>query len=190
MRLAHAALARVLPAILALLQGCASLLPPATTTETEIPEVWRGRFALTVAATPQAAEQRSTGRFVLTAAKAYTELELVSPLGNTLASARSDSSGALLKTADGKTFSAASPEALTEQVFGWRVPVDRLPAWLRGEVEQVQERAADGNGTTRTAEGIDHGWSVRFEQWGARQPQRLTASFPQRAVLRLVVDDF
>jgi outer membrane lipoprotein LolB len=176
--------------LLSCLNGCATLLPPAATGEAGAkPEVWRGRFALSVAATAAAPEQNSTGRFILTAARDSTELELVSPFGATLASARSDRNGAVLTTADGKTFNARSPEELTEQVIGWRVPVDRLPAWLRGELETVLERAPGDAGTPRPVRGTDRGWTVRFDQWGTRQPLRLTASFPERAVLRLIIDD-
>ena len=173
----------------AALAGCASLGGrPAAQGPID---VWRGRFALTVEPSPQAPDgQRSTGRFVLTHASSFTELELVSPLGNTLAAARSDAQGATLKTADGKTWKAANPDELTEQLFGWRIPITRLPPWLRGQVETVTETGEPlPGGRRRPLAGTEQGWQVRYDLWADAAPQRLTAIYPGRVNLRLIVDE-
>jgi outer membrane lipoprotein LolB len=169
--------------------GCASL-PPPTRAPDEAGRSWSGRFALTVSPSERAPDgDRSSGRFALTRLRDGTELSLISPLGTTLAQARADALGAELKTADGRVFRAADVDALTEQVFGWTVPIARLEAWLDGEIATVQERAPDATGRSRPVAGLDQGWTVRFEQWGERAPQRLTLTYPKRVTLRLIVDD-
>ncbi len=176
-------------ACVAVLTGCASLSgPPAT----EGPvDVWRGRFALMVEPSPQAPDgQRSTGRFVLTHTPSFTELELVSPLGNTLAAARSDAQGATLKTADGKRWNAASTDELTEQLFGWRIPITRLAPWLHGRLETVTETGEPlSDGRLRPLAGTEQGWQLRYEAWADDAPQRLTVVYPGRVNLRLIVDE-
>lgn len=193
------------------LAGCASLLSPPPR-EDRPPEVWSGRFALTVEPNDAAPEGRhDTGNFELTAGRHFTELQLMSPLGNTIASARSDANGAVLKTSDGRSYQAASVEDLTRQVFGWSLPVDRLPDWLRGRIARVTQSAPVADLPTAgplPLEGTDQGWQVRLSQWQAVtpsasgadpasaggstatasiQPQRLLISYPQRVQLRLVV---
>ncbi len=154
------------------LAGCATL-PDARPPSGAEPQVWSGRFALTVELNDRAPQgQRSSGNFELTHADSFTELALRSPLGNTLAAARSDARGATLTTADGRIERAASTDELTERLFGWPIPVQRLPAWLSGRVA-----------------GNEAGWQVRIDAGGQAGPSRLTIVYPQRVTLRLIVDD-
>ncbi len=188
-RTAYAALAAAGALVLA---GCATpAMPPAPAPDSGAPNHWTGRFAATVTEAGDAArEERSTGRFALRALGTRTELELSTPLGQTIAELRLDAAGATLRAADGQTWQAPSAEALTEQVFGWRVPVADLPAWLAGRVAEPTER--DG---ARVVAGRDGGWSVRFDATGPGSPQRLSLDWPagagpmqRRLSLRLVVD--
>ncbi len=187
-------------AALVLHAGCATLPTPALPGTPGVSS-WDGRFAVTLTPADGSAVQRSGGRFSLTTSSRASELELVSPLGATLAMARVDASGATLATADGKRWSAENAEALTEQALGWRVPVQRLPGWLRGEVARpLQTEPAPGGGS-RLVHGVDGDWDVRIEQWGEQRPERMTVRWPAgdapaegspgvRAIeLRLAIDD-
>lgn len=177
------------------LSGCAtppSAPPPATADGP--PNLWTGRFAATVSEADPAGsgtrEERSSGRFSLRVEGARTQIELSSPLGQTMAQVRLDGGQATLLAADGKSWHAPSAEALTEQVFGWRVPLGNLPDWLEGRIAEPTER--DG---TRVVAGREHGWSVRIDAHDAGRPRRLALDWPagataadRRLSLRLVID--
>jgi outer membrane lipoprotein LolB len=174
------------------LAGCATpSTPPGPAAGEGPPNLWTGRFAATVTeAGDGAREERSSGRFSLRVEGPSTEIELSSPLGQTIAQVRLDDGRATLRAADGKSWQAPSAEALTEQVFGWRVPLANLPDWLEGRIAEPTER--DGS---RVVAGLDHGWSVRIDASEAGRPRRLALDWPagagageRRLSLRLVVD--
>ncbi|MDT3679422.1 MAG: outer membrane lipoprotein LolB [Burkholderiaceae bacterium] len=185
----------------ALAAGCAAaLLVVGCATPVSAPEVappggapnfWSGRFAVTYTEGGyQPREERSSGRFSLRADGDRRELELSSPLGQTLAQVTLDAGEAVLVASDGRQYAAASAETLTEQVFGWRVPIGDLPRWLAGRVERPTQRE-DG----RVVAGVDRGWSVRFEAFDGERPRRLSLDWPvdggdgaRRLELKLVVD--
>ncbi|MFP5406322.1 MAG: lipoprotein insertase outer membrane protein LolB [Gammaproteobacteria bacterium] len=181
--------------------GCASVHAPQGAAEPASggglamqPEAtrWSGRFAVTMTEPGvERHEERASGRFTLETRGKVTLLELATPLGQTMASASLDDGLASLVTSEGRRYEAASAEELTEQVFGWRVPVGDLPRWLRGHLERPDE-SADGHPIS----GQGHGWSVRLEDWRRRGPARLTLEWPgrpqpeaRRVNLKLIVDD-
>lgn len=184
-------LAGVLVASASLLGGCATPPHVPETPTAGTPNLWSGRFAVTVSESGfQPREERSSGRFSLRTSNERRRLELSSPLGQTMAQVTLESGGARLVTSDGIVHEAESAEALTEQVFGWRVPIGNLPRWLEGEVEHPTER--DG---TRVVAGREQGWSIRYEAFDGGRPRRLTLQWPaeganalRRLELRLVVD--
>src|SRR5208283_5419652 len=59
------------------------------------------------------------------------ELELASPLGQTVALLSGDSSQVRLQTADGRVSTAGDWGALTEQGLGWPLPVLGLSFWIQ-----------------------------------------------------------
>ena len=177
-------LASVAPALL--LAGCASPVAPPVS-DGQRPSAWSGRFAVTWVESPDSLrEESASGRFLLRELGASTELEVYSPFGQTVARAIAGPAGAVLETSDGTRYEAASPEALTERVLGWRVPVGRLPAWLRGP-----EQAPGA-----PSRWIDADWSVSVDDTVDRRPSRLTLKWPvtalpggwRRVTIRLVLD--
>ncbi|HEY0879725.1 MAG TPA: outer membrane lipoprotein LolB [Zeimonas sp.] len=179
--------------LVALVAGCATPSPPPVTAPApSLPNFWSGRFAVTYTeAGYQPREERSSGRFSLLAEGDRRELELSSPLGQTMAQVTLDSGEALLVASDGRQFRATSAEALTEQAFGWRVPIGDLPRWLAGRVDRPTQRE---NG--RVVAGTDGQWSVRFEAFDGERPRRLSLEWPgaradgaRRLELKLVVDN-
>ncbi len=170
-----------------LVAGCAG--PRAVLPDEQGPQpvAWSGRFAATWTNPEDSSrEDRGSGRFWLRNLGARTELEIYSPFGQTLARAGADAARAWLETSDGKRFEADDPQALTEQVLGWRIPVSRLPHWLRGELA-----AAAGSPT------VDAGWRVVSDRAPGQVPRRLTLQWPHQApasglrsvTIRLALDD-
>lgn len=176
-----------------LVAGCATAPPvaPGAPALDGAPNFWTGRFAVTYSEGGfEPREERSSGRFSLRADDERRELELASPLGQTMAQVTLDAREATLVASDGRSYRAQSAEALTERVFGWRVPLGDLPRWLAGRVDRPTQRA-DG----RVVAGTDRGWSVRFDAFDGDRPQRLSLDWPadggdglRRLELKLVVD--
>lgn len=174
-----------------LLAACATPAPPPASADVAAPDFWSGRFAATWSDSDwQMTEERTSGRFELLTDSARSILDLSSPLGQTIARVTIDPGQATLIMEDGTRRSAASADALTEEVFGWTMPLAHLPRWLAGQIAQPG-RIVDG----RVVAGTDHGWSVRFDAFDSAGPRRLTLEWParpeagtQRIELRLIVD--
>jgi outer membrane lipoprotein LolB len=126
----------------ALLSACATPRPVALPGE----EVWTGRLALQVDSAPP--ESFSAG-FNLRGAPAAGELQLVSPLGNTLATVVWTPQSAELRQG-GRVTRRGSLDELTTELSGTAVPVTALFGWLRGEQGEVPGWQAD---LSRQAEG-------------------------------------
>jgi outer membrane biogenesis lipoprotein LolB len=156
------------------------------------PTQWSGRFSA-VYSVPgaQPDEQSASGRFRLEQAEGETRLELLAPTGQTIALARANASGAELTDNRGQLHRARSAELLTEQLFGWRIPVLALAQWLQGKVAEPAE-SVDG----RIRSGSESGWQIRFDSWfdeGLAKSLELSWPGPtiraeRRIRLRLVVD--
>ena len=185
----------VAAAAAATLTGCAALAPetaPATEPRPAEPSEWAGRFSAvyTRPGTP-GEDESASGRFRLMQRDGKTLLELSSPIGQTIAQAQVDASLARLTDSNGRHYQAASVEALTEQLFGWRVPVLRLPAWLQGRFGAAGQ-ASSGQAWS----GSEAGWDIRIEGWlDDRVVRTLHLNWPARGTaanrrmrLRLIVD--
>lgn len=184
----------------ALLAGCAAPSPrPDPADDASRVTVWRGRFAVTATepATGGDAPRQdgATGAFVLRRVAASPRdalaLELFSPLGQTMATASAGAAGARIELADGRHFEAADPDSLTEQSFGWRLPLSRLTDWLDGRAGGSAERDAAG----RLVRATDSNWRLTVTDWNDRLPRRLELDWPVEPVhsarmirLRLVID--
>jgi outer membrane lipoprotein LolB len=168
-----------------LIAGCATPVAP---TVGEPPSRWSGRFAVTwIEPADPPREERASGSFSLRASGGTTELDVFSPFGQTVAHAVAGPRGAVLETSDGKRHEADDPDVLTEQVLGWRIPVGRLPDWLR-----ITTRAGSA-----AAPFVDSGWSISPDEGGdGGARRRLTLRWPvggeaanaRRVTIRLVLD--
>ena len=125
-----------------LLVGCAAL--PTSTSEAVPPSrdtlddfIIEGRFSL------RQDEQSHSGRLRWRHAGGSDDVVLSSPFGQGVAEIVADARSASLTTSDGKTYSAADTESLTEQVLGYRLPLALLADWVRGRL--VPERIAESD---------------------------------------------
>jgi outer membrane lipoprotein LolB len=120
------------------------------------------------------------------------ELDLASPLGQTIARLSGGRDGVALRTADGRVATGADWAALSARSLEWSLPVDGLAFWIQGapraDVPFAMEPAADG--TLRVLR--QDGWTIVYQSFasdaaGVARPTRLTLSYPD-VELRLVVD--
>ena len=122
------------------------------------------------------------------------ELDLASPLGQTIARLSGGRDGVELRTADGRVETAGNWAALTARSLDWSLPVDGLAFWIQGApragVPFASEPSADGTlGVLR-----QDGWTIVYQSFasdaaGAARPTRMTLSYPDLE-LRLVVDSW
>ncbi len=153
--------------------GCAGL--PAVTATPE--RHYAGRFSLVVTH-PEAGEaptQESwSGRFSFSLEHGATSLDLVSPLGATIARLQTDPGGARLSVPDGasvRTRSGADARALSEDVLGWYLPLDGMGDWLEGRPAQARPyRTLDAAPGQNRFE--QDGWSVTVEAASVERPGR------------------
>ena len=120
------------------------------------------------------------------------ELDLASPLGQTVARLIGDAHGVLLQTPDGKVETANDWTALTSRGLGWVLPVTGLAFWIQGtprtDAPFTAEAGDDG------APGVlrQDGWTIVYQAFakdasGVPRPVRLTLDYPG-VELRLVID--
>jgi len=120
------------------------------------------------------------------------ELDLASPLSQTVARLMGDARGVLLQTPDGKVETASDWTTLTSRGLGWALPVEGLAFWVQGAPRKgapfTAEAGADG------APGVlrQDGWTIVYQAFvkdatGVSRPARMTLDYPG-VELRLVID--
>jgi outer membrane lipoprotein LolB len=193
--LSRGAAATLAAIALATLACACSNLPAPTAAERS----YAGRFSLAVTAVQAGAEtQRSAwnGRFALAVGPQSLTLDLVSPLGATIARFETDPREArLLVPADGgvRVSRGADAQALSEQVLGWSLPVEAMSDWVEGRPSSQRpfQRLPAEQGNERFEQD---GWSVTVEHAVEGQSgRRLRMERPARdglpaVALRVVLD--
>lgn len=128
-----------------------------------------GRFAVNVTEAGSAPEAvqggfawRDTGRVL--------RIDLVNPLGSTLARILVEPSGAVLEHADGSTETAPDADALLAQVLGTPLPVASLRDWLQGRPGPVGVTAMQRDAQGRPETFSQEGWQLRFSRYDELGP--------------------
>jgi outer membrane lipoprotein LolB len=120
--------------------------------------------------------QSLQGKFRWAQRPERTEIELSSPLGQTLARITITPGHAWLQQSGGEIREAASVDALTEEALGWPLPVEGLRFWLQGYIRDAGNRLHPV--MPADAEGMrSDGWRMRFVSWhdhaGELAPKRI-----------------
>lgn len=120
------------------------------------------------------------------------EIDLASPLGQTVARLTGTSAAVSLRLADGREASAPDWATLTARSLEWALPVDGLVYWIQGAPRPgtrfESERGPDGAPSLLRQDG----WTIVYQGFtrdgaGELRPSRLTLSYPEIEV-RMVVD--
>lgn len=119
------------------------------------------------------------------------DLLISTPLGQGVA--RIERRGAMvnLTTSDQKVYQASDVESLTEQVLGWRLPLEGLHDWVRGREAAGAPAQIQMDGSQRPAELRQSGWLVEFLDYkpGSALPARLRLS-RENLEIRLFIDQW
>ena len=134
------------------------------------------------------------GKFLWTQRDQQIDIELLTPLGQTMARIAIAPGRARIEQAGGEVREASSIEQLTEQTLGWPLPADGLRYWLQGftrdSMGQLTTITPDQSGSLRS-----EGWKLRYAAWQADQsttvPKRIDFSRETKSSelsIRLVID--
>lgn len=171
-----------------LLAGCATLAPDGRVSP---PRDGLDAFALEGRFSLRQDERSYSGRLSWRHTPAGDELLLSSPLGQGVAEIVVTPAAATLTTSDGKTYSAPDAPTLTQNVLGYRLPLDLLVDWVRGRnaAAEVVERDAQGRALRLRHEDwrIDYGYDSDDPQ---APPGRLFAERAGAFELRLRIDEW
>lgn len=106
------------------------------------------------------------------------EVLLTTPLGQGVARIVRDGRETTLTTADSREHRASDPEALTEAVLGFRLPLDGLADWVRGR-PSPGPADVERDATGRVSRITQSGWVVELLAWGEDgRPSRLRLVYP------------
>lgn len=149
-----------------------------------------GRFAVNVTEAGGAADAVQGG-FAWRDTGQRLRLDLVNPLGSTLARIVVEPSGAVLEHADGSTESASDADALLARVLGTALPVANLRDWLRGRTGAGGTTHMQRDEQGRPETFSQDGWQLRLSRYDALGPGLLRLERrdgARRISVRLAID--
>ena len=178
---------------LALTGACTTTLPLPSGTRTHRSDVRLGG-RLSVSYRAAGKPESLQGKFLWVQRGEQIDIELLTPLGQTIARIAIAPGRARIEQSGGDVREAASIDQLTEQTLGWTLPVNGLRYWLQGFMRdargQLTSVAPDQSGTLR-----GDGWKLRYVSWQAdgstAMPKRIdfTRDTAQSELaLRVVID--
>jgi outer membrane lipoprotein LolB len=180
-------LARSLALLLfaAAVAGCASVevAPPDRS--------YSGRFS--AVATQGEKRDAVSGRFTVEVRGNRQTIDLSTPLGTTVARIEVGPDGARASGPGVAETRGPDPDALTEQLLGWRLPVSGLSDWIEGRPAPNRPGRVERDGSRPVLIQQD-GWTVRLvEAFDDGRPRLIVLERPASplapgVVLRLVVD--
>lgn len=170
---------RVLLAALLLLGACAQL-------QTRVPEDLR--FDLTGRLAVRYGDEAFTGNLAWRHAGSADEMLITSSLGAGVARLVRDGGGIVLTTAEPREYRGRDAELLTEEVLGFRVPVEALADWVRGRPGRQAGQVQYGDdGRLRALE--QGGWTVEYLEYRDGLPSRMRLAYPG-IELRLAISEW
>jgi outer membrane lipoprotein LolB len=191
MRACGWSLGRVALLILFALYLVACATPPAGLAFDQSAQIREGRFALT-AHNLRGEPTSLQGRFRLYEAPGQWQLDLMNPLGATLARLTVTPSEARLRTPDAPDRVAISADGLLADVLGAPVPANAMRDWLGGRVlDSTSVSAVTRDNEGRISAFVQAGWQVALSRYDGQGPRLLSISGQDQGrpvSLRLVVE--
>jgi len=173
--------------------SCVLLAACATTSQSPPDRSYSGRFSATTTASEK--RENVSGRFNLEIRGSHQVLDLLSPLGTTVARIEVEPTGARATGAQMQEMRGPNADVLTEQLLGWTLPVSGLADWIEGRPapERVARIERDAG---RVVLIEQDGWTIRLSEpfESTSRPRRLlleraAAANAPAVTLRLVVDE-
>lgn len=160
-----------------LLGGCATppLRPPAMTEVHAAPETFQlnGRIGV------RHDGQGFSGNLSWHHQTDKDDIQLRSPLGQTVASIQRSAGSVTLDSSEGH-FTAQSPGELTEQVLGWRLPLDGMQYWVLGRPSPISTAESERDENMRIIRLRQQEWHIEYRDYRMEGSHVL----PSRIVMR------
>jgi outer membrane lipoprotein LolB len=176
----------------ALLVGaCASVAPRETASVAE-PAALAAPFDIAGRLSARRGGEGGSASFVWRHAGPIDEVDLSTPLGQTLARLSGDADSVKAQWPDGRTIEARDWDGLTERTLGVTVPVKGIAAWLRGLALGSSAASVERDAQGRTAVLRQDGWEIlyTYPDDASTRPSRLVLRYPQGepTEVRLIID--
>ena len=177
--------------VLSVLAGCATTSAPRSTTAVA---PYRdtldlaGRIAIKYSRDGK--QESLSGKFTWRQTAANTDVNLISPTGQTVAVINVTPTSATLKRSGEPTRTASDLDSLTRQTLGWTLPVSGLRDWLQGYAVAADGSRFSASPSSDTVVTRD-GWKLDYVSWqddsaAVPQPKRIDVT---RIALGQQVDD-
>lgn len=177
--------------VLSVLAGCATTSAPRSTTAVA---PYRdtldlaGRIAINYSRDGK--QESLSGKFTWRQTAANTDVNLISPTGQTVAVINVTPTSATLKRSGEPTRTASDLDSLTRQTLGWTLPVSGLRDWLQGYAVAADGSRFSASPASDTVVTRD-GWKLDYVSWqddsaAVPQPKRIDVT---RIALGQQVDD-
>lgn len=170
----------LLSLVLAMLASCAQL-------ET------RGRedtlFEFTGRLAARYGKEAFSGNLAWRHARASDEILITSSLGAGVARVVREGEGVTLYTAEPQEYRGRDAGALTEQVLGFRLPVEGLARWVRGQPSTDSPARAQYAPDGRLLTLQQDGWTIEYLEYEGRLPRRMRLTY-RDIDLRLAISEW
>lgn len=139
--------------------------------------------------------QRFSGSFRWQHLANSDEILLFTPLGQAVAEVAKGDDGVRLITSKLEAFYANDVESLTQEVLGWRLPLDGLQYWIQGVHSPATAAQKDLDNKDQVIAIRQDGWKIHYGSYMAAQknqiplPKTLDLVY-ENLRIRLVVDDW
>lgn len=148
-----------------LLSACAALEPATEEAEFEL----AGRIAV------RYGEEAFSGNLAWRHGAAADDMLLTTALGAGVARLTRNGQNIVLTTAEPREYKSDDPEALTQEVLGFRLPLRGLADWVRGRPSPDLEA---------------RGWKIEYQGYDEqKRPTRLRVTYPNLE-LRLAISEW
>ena len=110
-------------------------------------------------------------------AKSGDDMLISTPVGQGVARIVRAGEAVQLTTANGREYRAPDAETLTEQALGFRLPLEGLAEWVRGQPASpaaTVERSADG----KVASINERGWRIQYLEYDNNRPMLMELNYP------------
>ena len=173
----------------AMIGGCALLQPPMGASAPRPPGSAIAAYTLSGRISVRQGEERHNSNIAWEHDAAHDEILLSTLLGQGIAELTRDAVGARLATADRREFSAPDWTALSSRVFGFALPLYRMPRWVVADAPADAKRDAAG----RPQQFSEDGWTVGYldyESAAASALPQLIEIRRDNIVIRLKIDEW
>jgi len=166
-------------ALTLLLTACPSHTPPSQWQ----PAKQAQNFTATGRLSVKQNDKGSYGNFDWTRTPAVETININTPLGNTIGQLCQDPQGVIATDANGKTYQAATPEQLSQQLLGYQIPIQYLHTWATGGYLPNHPHSTEADGSLNQL-----GWNISRTTNPNGSPRTLQLKNNQLTI-RMVISD-